>query len=147
MSRRPSRLARWFGFLPFLWQRLRDLYVDYRQLSLTPEEGLIRGRNVRFVGTPLLAIGRGGSVRLGDDVVLDSSNRGYHANMFAPVKLVAEVPGAEIEIGEATRIHGTCIHARRSVRIGKRCLIAANCQVLDSDGHDPSFADPFARSP
>lgn len=140
-----TRVGRWLGFLPFLWRRLRELYVDYRQLSLTADEGLECGRGVQMLGTPLLSIGHGGRVRLGDGVVLDSSNRGYHANMFGPVKLVADSPGALIEIGAATRIHGTCIHARSSVRIGARCLVAANCQILDSDGHAPSFEDVDAR--
>lgn len=145
MSSRPSRIARWLGFIPYLWQRLRDMYVDYRQLSLLPEDGLVRGQRVELLGTPLLAIANGGRVVLHDRVVLDSQNRGYHANLFGPVKLVAETAGAEIVIGDDTRIHGTCIHARRSVRIGSRCLIGANCQIIDSDGHHASFDDVDRR--
>lgn len=145
MSVQQHRVVRWFGFLPFLWKRLLDLYVDYRHLSLTPDEGLFRGRNVQFIGTPLLDVSRGGKIVLGDDVVLDSSNRGYHLNMFAATKLIADWPGSQIEIGAGSRIHGTCIHARSSVRIGSRCLIAANCQIMDSHGHDISFDDVEGR--
>jgi acetyltransferase-like isoleucine patch superfamily enzyme len=34
---------------------------------------------------------------------------------------------------------GCCVNAHKSVVIGKRCLIAANCQIMDSNGHDLSF--------
>ena len=30
----------------------------------------------------------------------------------------------------------TCIHAQKSVSIGKNCLIAANCQIMDGSGHE-----------
>ena len=38
-------------------------------------------------------------------------------------------------IGENSRIHGSCIHAFQYIEIGKNCLIAANCQIIDSNGH------------
>jgi acetyltransferase-like isoleucine patch superfamily enzyme len=72
-------------------------------------------------------------------VILTSRNRGYHLNIHAPVKLFADRPGAEIRIGAETRIAGSCIHAQRSVVIGKRCLIAGDCQIVDSNGHELSF--------
>ena len=55
--------------------------------------------------------------------------------MFAPVKLFSKVIGSKIEIGDNTRIHGSCIHAQKSISIGKNCLIADNCQIFDSSGH------------
>jgi len=76
---------------------------------------------------------------LGKGVILTSRNRGYHLNIATPVKLFADRPGAEIRIGGETRIAGSCIHAWKSVTIGKRCLIAGNCQITDSNGHDLSF--------
>lgn len=64
---------------------------------------------------------------------------GYHINMHSPVKLFADKSGAQIRIGDKTRIHGTCIHAYQLVEIGRNCLIAANCQIFDCSGHDLSF--------
>ena len=135
-ERRTSRIRRWWSFAAYLWSRLRETYDDYRQFHLGGASGLVLGDGVVCEGTPLLMVSGGGRVVIGAGVVLDSRNRGYHANMFGPVKLVANTPGALIEIGEQSRIHGTCIHARERVRIGKRCLVAANCQILDSNGHD-----------
>lgn len=136
-----ARILRWFKFIPFLWIQLRCLYTDYRQLGISGENGIKYGKNVTILGTPVLAVSNGAKIILGKNVMLDSFNRGYHANMFAPVKLVVSAPGAIIEIGDDSRIHGACIHARQSVRIGKRCLVAANCQIIDSNGHELAFDD------
>ena len=54
---------------------------------------------------------------------------------------MADRDGAQIIIGEETRIHGSCVHAYGSITIGKRCLIAGNCQIFDGNGHDLSIPD------
>ena len=72
-------------------------------------------------------------------VTLNSSNRKYHINMFAPVKLIADNMEVKIIIGSNTRIHGTCIHAKKYISIGTNCLIAANTNIMDCDGHNVSF--------
>ena len=58
---------------------------------------------------------------------------------------MADRPNAKIVIGENTRFHGSCIHAYKSITIGKNCLIAANCQIIDGNGHDISFPDASNR--
>ncbi|MGE4285571.1 MAG: acyltransferase [Phycisphaerae bacterium] len=78
---------------------------------------------------------------IGNDVRLNSCNKGYHLNMYGPVKLFADRPEAVIEIGDKTRIHGSCLHAYSSIKIGSKCLIAANCNIIDCSGHDLSFDD------
>lgn len=80
---------------------------------------------------------------LGADVVLNSNPQGYHAGMAFPVTLLADRPGARIEIGEGSRLHGCCLHAWHSIRVGRRCLFAAGSQVLDSNGHAADLR--FAR--
>lgn len=90
-------------------------------------------------GVPLIDIRKGCSLHIGKNVTLNSTNEGYHLNMHSPVKIYADRPGASIRIGPNTRIHGSCIHAYQSISIGKNCLIAANCQIFDGNGHDPSF--------
>lgn len=122
------------------WHRLSIAALFVR---LAP--GVSLGRKVRFWGRPLIQAYDGGRVRIGDGVLLNSSNRGYHLNMYGPVKLLADRPGARIEIGEHTRIHGSCLHACASIVVGKRCLIAANCQVIDSSGHELCFPEVQAR--
>lgn len=96
-------------------------------------------------GVPLVELAPGATLRLGRGVTLNSRNRSYHLSMYAPVKLLADRPGALIEIGDDTRINGSCILAYRRVRIGRRCLIAANVQIFDANGHDLSLDAPERR--
>ena len=94
-----------------------------------------------LTGIPIVRIIDTARLELGDSVTLTSHNDWYHVNIFAPCKLLADRPGAIIRIGKKSRIHGACIHATKSVSIGERCLIAANVQILDSNGHELSFSD------
>jgi acetyltransferase-like isoleucine patch superfamily enzyme len=97
------------------------------------------GKNVKFNKIPIIHSEENTSIIIGDNVTLNSNNYGYHLNMFGKVKLCTDRPHAIIEIGTNTRIHGTCIHAYKKIYIGKNCLIAANCQIFDGNGHDLSF--------
>ena len=95
----------------------------------------IDGR-VQIKKTPIVDIRAGAKLNIGSNVTLNSNNQSYHVNLFAPVKLFARIPGALIEIGDNTRIHGSCIHSQSSISIGRNCLIAGNCQIIDGSGHD-----------
>jgi acetyltransferase-like isoleucine patch superfamily enzyme len=97
------------------------------------------GDNVKFRGLPDLSIGNGSCLKIGSGSFLNSSNKYYHVNMFSPVKIFAEREGTIISIGENTRIHGACLHAYKQISIGNRCLIAANVQIIDCNGHEASF--------
>lgn len=92
-------------------------------------------KNVKINKWPILNVKNGGSIKLEKNVLLNSSNRTYHVNMYSRVKLQCDKPNAKIVIGENSRIHGSCIHAFQYIEIGKNCLIAANCQIIDSNGH------------
>jgi len=115
------------------------MYKIYMRASLSPRKGLQLGKGVIFIGKPIIDIRNGGKIIIGDQVKINSKNYGYHLNMHTPVKLFADRPNATINIGGKTRIHGSCIHAWSSIDIGKRCLITANCQIVDGNGHDLSF--------
>jgi acetyltransferase-like isoleucine patch superfamily enzyme len=95
--------------------------------------------DVIFKGYPILQIEKNTNLKIGKNVSFTSINRGYHLNLQNPMKLMLDKKGAEIIIGDNTRIKGTCIHAQESIRIGKNCLIAGNCQIIDSNGHELSF--------
>lgn len=103
------------------------------------------GMRVRFKGIPVIQVQKGANVFLGNNVTLNSRNYGYHASMHSPVKLMADREGAVIWVGDNTRINGACLHAYVEIRVGKNCLIAANVQIIDSNGHDFSFFDPSMR--
>lgn len=109
----------------------------------------IKGLNiidgVVIKGKPIIQISKNAKVVLGKNVTLNSSNYGYHANMHSPVKLMADRENAIIMVGDNTRINGACLHAYNRIEIGKNCLIAANVQILDANGHDLSFENPSNR--
>jgi acetyltransferase-like isoleucine patch superfamily enzyme len=119
--------------LPYhTWIKLYKIYISSKQ------NVDIKGRLI-LKGLPIIDIRKESKLYIGNTVTLNSSNRDYNINLHSPVKLFANRPGAEIRIGDNTRIHGTCIHAFQSIVIGKGCLIAANCQIIDGNGHDLSF--------
>ena len=119
-------------------------FILPRLLAL--KSGLTLDGSVRLRGWPMLTIDPGASVRIGDHVMLDSWNWRHHVNMHSPVKLFVEGPGSEITIGAHTRIHGTCIHACRKVTVGANCLIGANTQIFDANGHELCFPDVQRRA-
>ena len=94
-----------------------------------------------LAGVPIVNICEEGSLRIGSNVTLTSQNDHYHVNIFAPCKILIDRPGAKIEIGKNSRIHAACLHATKSIVIGEGCLIAANVQIIDSNGHSRSFPD------
>lgn len=96
---------------------------------------------VKTLGFPIIDIKKNNKLVIGKNVTLNSKNKGYHINLFAPVKLFADGANASIEIGDNTRIHGSCIHAKTSIKIGKNCLIAGNTHIIDNSGHDISYPD------
>lgn len=102
-------------------------------------DNIIKKGELYVSGKPILDIKSGSYLLIGDNVTINSRNRGYHLNMHSPVKLFADRSEAFIHIGDNTRIHGSAIHAQQSIDIGKNCLIAANCQIIDCNGHDLSF--------
>lgn len=96
-------------------------------------------------GWPTIRSVNNGKIIIGDSVTLNSDNRKYHGNLYQRMKLVADGDMAVLEIGKNTRIHGSCLHARKRISIGCNCLIAGNCQILDSSGHDVFLDDPSDR--
>jgi acetyltransferase-like isoleucine patch superfamily enzyme len=122
--------------LKSIYFKTLNLLVEFIFLS---KKNLFLGEKVKIHGMPIIQISKGAKVILNDNVTINSKNYGYHANMYSPVKLMADRKNAVIEIGENTRINGACIHAYKKVSIGRNCLIAANVQIIDADGHELSF--------
>jgi len=102
------------------------------------------GRGVKILGKPIFEFSRG-SLSIGEGVVLNSLNSLYHGHMYGNVKLLADKEGSKISIGSNTRIHGSCIHAWRDIQIGRNCLVAANCTIIDANGHATMMEDPEKR--
>jgi len=50
--------------------------------------------------------------------------------------LFTDAEDAEIVIGNNSRIFGAYIHAKNKIHIGDNCVIAANINIFDSNGHE-----------
>lgn len=122
-----------------LFEKLQISYEIRSAIDCKSTNGLNIPDSVIISGKPIIDIRNGGKIDIGENVTLNSNNHGYHINMHSPVKLFADRVDSLITIGADTRIHGSCIHAYTSITIGKKCLIAANCQIMDGSGHDLSF--------
>lgn len=103
------------------------------------------GKNVVFKKCPSILKHKDAKITIGSNTTINSSNYGYHINMHSGCKLYADRPRAIITIGRNCRIHGTCIHAYAKISIGDNCLIAANTQIIDGNGHQLSFDNPANR--
>lgn len=127
--------------MDYILRALKKIRLKFFLISIKRNKNVFLGRGVIFCNVPMISINDKSKLYLGDKVTINSENNGYHLNMFGKCKILMDKPGAVIEIGENTRIHGSCIHAYREVRIGRNCLVAANCQIMDGNGHDLSFPD------
>jgi acetyltransferase-like isoleucine patch superfamily enzyme len=119
-----QRILRFLGITPFT--KFDSTHLPY---------GMSMGEGGRIFGIPCIKINREARIICGKGVVLNSDPQGYHAGMGFPVTLLADRPNAQITIGDESRLHGCCIHAWSQISIGKKCLLAAGSQVLDSHGH------------
>ncbi|MAB37565.1 MAG: acetyltransferase [Aequorivita sp.] len=108
-------------------------------------EDLHLGKKVVFKLMPQILKHNDAKISIGNGSTINSSNFGYHINMFSKCKLFADRPNAVIEIGENTRVHGTCIHAFNKIQIGNNCLIAANTNIIDGNGHELCMENPENR--
>ena len=117
----------------------------YRYFLLQRNKNVFLRGKVHVKNRPIVDVCESGSLEIGNNVTLNSKNQKYHINMFAPVKIYIDRKDARIKIGDNTRIHGSCLHAYQYIEIGSNCLIAANCQIFDSNGHDIYLQHPKER--
>ncbi|MCH3883135.1 MULTISPECIES: acyltransferase [Tenacibaculum] len=114
-------------------------------LRLKLKQNIFLSGKIKTKGLPYIHVKNKSKIFIGENVTLNSSNFGYHINLHTYVKLLADGKESEIHIGDNTRIHGSCIHTQSKISIGKNCLIAANCQIIDNNGHQTLMKDPENR--
>lgn len=76
------------------------------------------------------------SIQLGENVTLRSDSFDYFGGMPFPTTLLIDSLGGAISVGDNCRINGAYIHAKKKIKIGKNCVVAAGTQILDSNGHE-----------
>lgn len=109
--------------------------------------GVELGEKVAFHGRPIVTLGPKGKIRIGDRAVLTSRSRQTALGVRSPVILRCVAPGASIEIGADCGLSGTVICAAKSVTIGNRCLIGADCMIFDTDFHNHAASNRRYSAP
>lgn len=99
-------------------------------------KGIPVGRNVEIFGKCIIRKNPRTRIVFGDNVqIISSSWRSSTANC-ANSKLRTFTEGATIIFEDSSGMTGGAIVARsKTIRIGKRCMLAPNVTILDSDWH------------
>lgn len=92
------------------------------------------GEGARCWGKPLVLMGKGSTITIGDRLWAVSDLRRGGISLYSPCKLRA-MAGAQIIIGDDVGLNGTSICCQERIEIGSGTLIAANVVIVDSDFH------------
>lgn len=135
-----------------LYKLIRKVHAVYTSLEMVnfidgmkPQKNIFVGEKVVFSEVPFINLHSESKIILGARSMINSNPSWLHVAPYSKVHLLADRPGATIEIGEDTRFHASCIRAYKSVKVGRRCLVANNCQIMDASGHGLSFDDVTKR--
>ena len=103
--------------------------------------GVEYGKNLRMRGLPVLVMKARGSIRMGDNVSINSSLLSNLIGLYQRTIIVARTSGAKVVIGDDVGISGATIYARERIEIGSHTRIGANVKILDNDFHpvDPAL--------
>lgn len=93
------------------------------------------GANLLLKGVPLIFNKKGASLRLGNDICINSSFLSNLIGLYTRTIIVTRAPGAVIEIGDRVGISGATIYARKGIYIGDDTSIGGNVKILDNDFH------------
>jgi acetyltransferase-like isoleucine patch superfamily enzyme len=104
--------------------------------------GVVLGKNVVFLGVPIVDKVKGSEIIIGDRVVLCSDSRFTALGVNHPVILKTMAGGAKIVIKNDVGLSGSSICSMKYVEIGSHCLLGANTTIVDTDFHS---LDPINR--
>ena len=134
-------LRRCFSKISIIIISINDMIIKRYYISI----GIELSDSTTFNKWPIIVKTQDARIYIGNKTYLNSSNNNYHLNMHNRCKLVADREKAVIKVGDNSRIHGACIHTYKAITIGNNCLIAANTQIIDGNGHALSFDDVANR--
>lgn len=141
--------SRVFRFLYRVHKKLEQKFVEFELQDFVEEVSARRNitilEGVVFTSVPFINLHPESSIIIGERALINAKASWLHVAAYSAVHLLADRPGARIEIGADTRFHASCIRAYQLVKIGARCLIANNCQIMDGSGHGLSFDDVSKR--
>jgi acetyltransferase-like isoleucine patch superfamily enzyme len=93
------------------------------------------GRDVMFMGRPIISVARDSRLILSDGVRINSALRENPLSCFQPSVLRTLGPMAELLLGPRVGISGSVICAGRQITIGEDTIIGSGAMLLDNDFH------------
>lgn len=123
-------------------KRLYNFWLRKRNQRLYNSSLLMRTykvnipKSTKIHGKVHLIAVKDAKIILGENVTLRSDPFDYLGGMPFGITLLVDRSEGEILIGDNCRLNGTYVHAKKSIKIGKNCVIAAGTNIIDLNGHE-----------
>ena len=98
-------------------------------------KGVICGKNIIFLGRPLISVAPGSRLVLSDGVRIHSALRSNPLGCFQPSVLRTLAPGAELKLAPRVGISAAILCAGKQITIGEDTIVGAGAMLLDNDFH------------
>ncbi|MGH7975912.1 MAG: acyltransferase [Limisphaerales bacterium] len=110
-------------------------------------KGCLLGRDVSFVGRPLIGVASNSRLALGDRVQIASALRANPLACFQPTVLRTLCPGAELILERDVGISGSVLCAASTIHIGEGTLIGSGAVIMDTDFHRLGQSGQWENNP
>ena len=114
------------------WARSRPSFLWRAEAVF---KGVDCGKDVVFLGRPLISVATGSSFVLSDGVRINSALRSNPLGCFQPSVLRTLAPGAELRLAPRVGISAAILCAGKQIVIGEDTIIGAGAMLLDNDFH------------
>lgn len=112
-------------------------------------KGVECGKDVLFLGRPLISLAPDSHLILSDGVRINSALRSNPLGCFQPSVLRTLAPGAELKLGPRVGISAAILCAGKQITIGEDTIIGAGAMLLDNDFHallpDGTWKDEYVE--
>ncbi len=98
-------------------------------------KGVECGKNVIFLGRPLISLAQDSHLILSDGVRINSALRSNPLGCFQASVLRTLAPGAELRLGPRVGISAAILCAGKQIIIGDDTIIGAGAMLIDNDFH------------
>lgn len=113
-------------------------------------KGVICGKDLLFLGRPLISVAPGSHFVLSDGVRINSALRSSLFGCSQPSVLRTLAPGAELRLDANVGISSALICAGKQITIGENTIIGAGAMLFDNDFHalnaDGTWRNEFIQS-
>lgn len=129
-----------YSKIRFIYRSLASLYSSLYVFYLKVI-GVEVGRKLVIYGTPHILSRSRGSILIGDNLTLNSTQRSNPIGLNHCCIIRTLTPEARIKVGDNVGMSGSTLLARDKIIIGDNVLLGANCTITDSEHHSLNVND------